>query len=135
MYLSIAILGQTGGLFVLMLPSLLRELPVDMFENFGGKPFPQIRCLEVVDDLDQVFDCKVLEVVLENCVIAKTDDLLVAFQVTFACFYIFNLEYPKCLAATLTYIQKDVIDLQDSALEIGKVVNLITKVRRSALNV
>ena len=116
-----------------MIPALLNENPRDIISNFEEKPFPQIECASEDFGLVDAITCKEFVVSVEGNTIAKTQCFLKAFEIFFSAFYIFNLEYPKALKATLTFIQKEIIQLNDGAPEIGRVINLITKLKRTFL--
>ena len=105
----------------------------DLFENFGKRTYPQISCPNEVSGISDVVKGTEFHVTLEDCLLCKTDSFITSFQVLFASFYLFNLAYPKCLNAMLTFVQKDIVKLHDSSQNITKVIGLITKIRKCML--
>ena len=60
-------------------------------------------------------------VYVDNVEITTTTNFITAYKVMFAAYYVFNLGYPKNRAATMTYIQKAIINIQDKTAVIRKV--------------
>ena len=67
-------------------------------------------------------------VVVDNVKICETSDMLLAFKVLFAVFYIFNLVYPKDREETMTFIQKGLVNIQDNLPCNRKISNFLVAI-------
>ena len=105
-----------------------------VFENVLPKTFGQIVCSGgEINSLLDVVVCKKFEFKVDGIILAMTNNLVTAIQVLFTSHYIFNLAYPKGLSAFYTYIQKDIIKLQDSAPNMHKVIAFISKLNKGMI--
>lgn len=68
-------------------------------------------------------------VVTAGNVIGKTKDLLSAYVVMFASYYIFNLAYPAKLNGTFMFIQKYILKIGDSLSIPPKLITLFGKLK------
>ena len=98
------------------------------YTSHGENVFPQIKTNVI--GITEIIKCSTYEIVVEGVVVCKAKDMLTAFETVLAMFYIFNLEYPKGLAATLTFFQKQIVGLNDQVAPITKVVNLIARLNK-----
>lgn len=118
-------------LAAILLPSLLRENTGMLFKNFHDEKHPQILCVKNVGNILEAIQCNEFSIVVDDHWFAETTEFLSAVRIWFSTYYLFNISYPKCLEATLTFLQKEVINLQDSAPNLTKVISLITKIKKS----
>ena len=72
----------------------------------------------------------VYTVMLEEESILETKHLLSAFEVYFACFYVFNLSYPKSLKKTMQFFQRPVLNIQDKEKVHPSVCALLEKLTK-----
>ena len=119
--------GERTALAIILLPSLLREDASLLFENFGERQHPKILCNGQVTTLVKAVNSKSFKVKVDSVVLTTTSDIVTAIQILFASFYIFNICYPAKLSAFFS--QKEVINMEDSAPPISKVITLIKKVK------
>ena len=73
-------------------------------------------------------------VMVEDCHIACTPDLIHAFGIMIALLYVFSLSYATPTQATMVLIQKLILNLADNYKVPTKVLNLIAKIRKNNLN-
>ena len=123
---------------LLAVPYLLREDAAKFFDQRNNKQ-PTILCRLAEIKLDDIDLLKVLKgdsfaVVVEDCHIAFTRDLIHAFGIMIALHYVFNLSYAAPTQATLVFIQKLILDLAEHYRAHTKVLNLIVKIRQNNLN-
>ena len=98
-----------------------------LFENFGIQNQPQLKCKG--DDISNLLDCisaSDYDVVVDGIVITSVENLVIAVQTLFEVFYIFNIEYPINLCSFFTFLQKEVIGLQDSIQPLPKLLKLVS---------
>jgi len=101
---------------------------------FTDNVYPRLICNKLksqTDDLSLVLDdSSVFDVVVESEIIAHCDNFLDAFIVLLACYYVFNLAYPKKLEGTLTFVQKFLLKIGDSTKTLPRVAGLITRLKK-----
>ena len=123
---------------MLTIPYLLRENVYDIFhidDNADVNVYQRIKCLSVTSDsdaLENVFigECEVFEIVVDNRMVARTNDFFQAFSVMMASYYVFNLEYPNTLVETL--IQRYILGISDSTKTLQRVLTIVAKVRKNS---
>ena len=123
---------------LLAVPYLLREDVAKLFDQRNNKQ-PTILCRGVEIKLDDINLLEVLNgdsfaVMVEDCHITCTPDLIHAFGLMIALHYVFNLSYAAPTQATMVFIQKLILNLADNYRAPTKVLNLIAKIRKSNLN-
>ena len=69
------------------------------------------------------------EIAAEKTTIRKTSTVLEAFALWFACYSIFNFQYPKRWKRTLIFTQKYLVNIQDSSKTPMDEINAITKLK------
>jgi len=79
--------------------------------------------------MSDVICSEVLSVVVEGCVIARSKNLKTAMAIVFASYYVFNIAYPKKLLGVMTFIQKDILQINDKAAKVSKVLTLMSNHR------
>ena len=67
------------------------------------------------------------EVIASGEAIADSDDLLTAAALWMAVFYVFNLAYPACVAKTILFCQKILLNIQDEEAAPRPIVTLTSK--------
>ena len=67
-------------------------------------------------------------VVVDNERVCETNDILLAYKVLFATHYVFNLAYKKEIDATMTFIQKGLLNVQDNCAFNRKVSNFLIEI-------
>ena len=72
----------------------------------------------------------VINVKVEKCQICTKNDFIHAYMVVFASYYTFNLAYNPKLCATLTFVQKFLLDIGDKVKPITKVLSLISNLKK-----
>ena len=125
---------------MLTIPYLLRENVYDIFhvdDNADVNFYQRIKCLSVTSDsdaLENVFigECEVFEIVVDNRMVARTNDFFQEFSVMMASYYVFNLEYPNTLVGTLSFIQRYILGISDSTKTLQRVLTLVAKVRKNS---
>ena len=70
-------------------------------------------------------------ILVENVVVAETSDFVQAFALLLGAFYVFNLEYPKKLEATLLFFQKFILGISDRSKLPSKVLILISNLKKA----
>ncbi|XP_057304479.1 uncharacterized protein LOC130641622 [Hydractinia symbiolongicarpus] len=105
--------ASLGSLAIILVPALLRDDAKSLFSNFDVKREPQIMCASEVITIVEVALDKQFKVVVDGCIVAECSEFISAFQVYLASLYLFNLCCPKNLTATLTFFQKDVLNLHN----------------------
>lgn len=118
---------------LLVLPGHLRE-KLDVFLRTdedaanasaqGEQPSHPVMFWQGTSTLDETASFRLY---MENVCIARTKSLLDAFQLLLAAFYVFNVAYPSKGSRTLTFMQKAVLNIQDSEKRDPKVADLIGK--------
>ena len=66
-----------------------------------------------------------------NVVVAETSDFVETFALLLSAFYIFNVEYPKKLKATLLFFQKFVLGISDRSKLPSKVLTLMSNLKKA----
>ena len=121
-------------LALLQLPTLLKEdkFNIFKFDDEDIMHYPKI-CSSSLEketfDLDEILSEETFSVVVEGCTIARNKNFVTAFAVMFTAYYVFNIAYPAALISTLTFIQKDILQIHDKAARISKVFTLMSKLR------
>ena len=70
-------------------------------------------------------------ILVENVVVAETSDFVQAFALLLGAFYVFNVEYPKKLEATLLFFQKFILGISDRSKLPSKVLILISNLKKA----
>ena len=65
-------------------------------------------------------------ILVENVVVAETSGFVQAFALLLGAFYVFNVEYPNKLEATLLFFQKFILDLSARTKLPSKVLRLMS---------
>ena len=86
---------------------------------------PETPFIKVYGDIE---DSDRFEIIADNELVCTCRNLISAVGSLVATFYIFNIAYPKELVATLTFIQKFIIGMQDGVKKNSKVIGFISKV-------
>ena len=73
---------------------------------------------------------KLYSILMENVVVAETSDFVQAFALLLGAFYVFNVEYPNKLEATLLFFQKFILDLSDRTKLPSKVLTLMSNLKK-----
>ena len=125
-------------LALLAVPYLLTEDVAKLFDQGNNKQLT-ILCRGAEIQLDDVNLLEVLNgdsfaVMVEDCHIACTPDLIHAFGIMIALHYVFNLSYAAPTQATMVFTQKLILNLADNYRAPTKVLNLIAKIRKNNLN-
>jgi hypothetical protein len=71
-----------------------------------------------------------LSIHIERVVLCNTNSFAKAIALLLASYYIFNLAYPSKGVATLTFIQKCILNLHDGSKNIDKVVTLLGRLNK-----
>ena len=110
---------------------LLKESFKPLFAEFGTQSYPQI-ALQRQDtekpSLKQIIQHNSFRVVVEGVTVGTTCCVLDALTLTFAAYYVFNLQYADKMKAFYTFLQKGVCKMHNNCIHINKVVELITEV-------
>ena len=112
---------------ILSIPLILKEkIGAFIAKTDSELNHPRIICetydAEVITTL---FQSERFVVMVESNVLFETKDICEAFLVMFASYYVFNLSYPLELDATLTFFQRSIFKVGDSAKLKQKVLTLI----------
>ena len=103
---------------IMRLPELLSEKCEHFFATErGDRCYPYVLITEQGEFI----------IIADNVDVATADTLPKAFQVYFAVFYIFNIAYSKQTNATLTFVQKVLLNIQDNTKKNARVVSLLAK--------
>ena len=120
--------GRIGGLL-----SLVHHLREDANllvwfddDNEGTKPVHPLIVCKGSNSLSPLS----FSVEAEGIVISKTDSFVNFVLLLLATYYVFNLVYPDKLVATLIFIQKYFLNIQDSVKRNSKVVTLLGKLHK-----
>ena len=70
-------------------------------------------------------------ILVENVVVAETSDFVQAFALLLGAFYVFNVEYPKKLEATLLFFQKFILGISDRSKLPSKVLTLMSNLKKA----
>ena len=70
-------------------------------------------------------------ILVENVVVAETSDFVQAFALLLGAFYVFNLEYPKKLEATLLFFQKFILGISDRSKLPSKVLTWMSNLKKT----
>ena len=94
---------------------------------------PRIKCEKV--KIEKSFDSIVerdnlYSILVENVVFAETSDFVQAFALLLGAFYVFNVEYPKKLEATLLFFQKLTLGISDRSKLPSKVLALMSNLKK-----
>lgn len=76
---------------------------------------------------ENIGSCSEFQIMADNISICTTKTFTRALKLVFACFYIFNIAYPKQIAGFLTFIQKVLINIADNSKKNVKVVKLLSE--------
>ena len=119
---------------LLAVPYLLRGNVAKLFDQRNNKQLT-ILCRGAEMKLDNINLLEVLNgdsfgVMVEDCHIACTPDLIHAFGILIALHYVFNLSYAALTQATMVLIQKLILNSADNYKVPTKVLNLIAKIRK-----
>ena len=68
---------------------------------------------------------------MENVVVAETSDFVQAFALLLGALYVFNVEYPKKLEATLLFFQKFILGISDRSKLPSKVLTLMSNLKKA----
>ena len=118
-------------------PYVLRDV-ANIFDQSNIKQ-PTILCrgTEIkLDDINiiEVFNGNSFAVMVEDCHIAFTFDLIYAFWIMIELHYVFNLSDAAPTQATIVFIQKLTLNLTDNYRALTKVLNLIAKITKNNLD-
>ena len=111
------------------IPYLLREDALTFFNNDGNKPKISCSTFDGKNLVGILDDDATFSVLVENAVVATSQDFVTAFIVMFSSYYVFNLAYPAKLDGTLCFIQKFMLSLGDQVKVKPKVLTLIAKLK------
>ena len=75
-----------------------------------------------------------LEVMSEGLLICTTPRVKDAIGILMACYYVFNMVYPKELSKTLLFIQRVILNLHDSSKVPHKILAVVKRLNCSALD-
>ncbi len=117
---------------LLALPGLLRE-DLDLFlssEEQYEKSDEQTGSPVIVFQGADVYKSKNFAIYADGIKIMSVKSVKNAFMILIACFFVFNIAYPKKMIRTLTFLQKVMLNLQDSIKTPNPVVTLITNINR-----
>ena len=95
-------------------------------DNEGTKP---VHPLIVCKGCNSLYSLS-FSVEAEGIVISKTDSFVNFVLLLLATYYVFNLVYPDKLVATLIFIKKYFLNIQDSVKRNSKVVTLLGKLHK-----
>ena len=70
-------------------------------------------------------------ILVENVVAAETSDFVQAFALLLGAFYVFNVEYPKKLQATLLFFQKFILGISDRSKLPSKDLTLMSNLKKA----
>ena len=70
-------------------------------------------------------------ILVGNVVVAETSDFVETFTLLLGAFYIFNVEYPKKLEATLLLFQKIILGISDRSKLPSKVLTLMSNLKKA----
>ena len=70
-------------------------------------------------------------ILVENVVVAETSDFVQTFALLLGAFYVFNIEYPKKLEATLLFFQKFILGISDRSKLPSKVLKLMSNLKKA----
>ena len=95
---------------------------------------PRIKCEKIV--MEKSFDSIVemdnlYSILVGNVVVAETSDFVETFTLLLGAFYIFNVEYPKKLEATLLFFQKFILGISDRSKLPSKVLTLMSNLKKA----
>ena len=119
---------------LMSIPGLMRESYENLFLVEGSQcVYPKIKVVSEVagyhvDDILLEGTC--FYIYLENQLIARTSDFIVAVALNVALFYIFNLAYPEELISTYVFFQKFLLGITDRTKTSSKVMNLMSKLKK-----
>lgn len=116
----------------MMVPFLLRETP-KYFKDNESDTSPRIICSTYTNGDDYVNlldDSAKFSVVVEDVIIMHTNNFVDAYSALMASFYVFNLEYPRELQGTFSFVQKYLLQISDSTKIQAKVSGLIIRLKK-----
>ena len=115
---------------VLLLPQHLREpLETIAARSADAHLFESAKPLIVCPDEGILRDGE-LSVMVEGVLLCKTYSFTRALALLLACYYVFNLAYPQKGCATLTFMQRCFINLQDGVKANDKVITLLGRINK-----
>ena len=109
---------------IAVVPQQLREKLANMFllDETEISSFPKL----MVESEYMFGEFVDISVVIEGETICTCGDLLTAFKLLFASYYVFNLAYPDVLKSTMTFFQKGFLNIHDKVKRDPKVSRLLT---------
>jgi len=117
---------------ILEIPFMLRENPFSFLAT--EEPAPRIigtaanfnsQDLATLLSDDATFDIKVEQEIVAHC-----HNFFEAFSTMLACYYVFNVAYPKNLEGTLTFFQKFILNIGDDQKTLPRVAGLISRLKK-----
>lgn len=116
-----------------LIPVLLRENLVEMVQEADlraesidtqGKVVPTVLCRGGIFNSDEFY------LVAEEDLVQEFEEFTLAYAALFACYYVFNMEYPRTLVNSYTFIQREVLDIRESTPIPLPVKHLMNKLQR-----
>ena len=110
---------------LLAVPQQLREDSSKMFlyDECKHSSYPRILIDCVEDPFEDVMKFSLLVEGVQNC---TCGDLVAAFALMFATYYIYNLSYPDAIQSTITFFQTSFLKIEDIFKKDYKVSRLMT---------
>ena len=120
----------TGCIALYTIPGLLRErvsnFVVEKEQNDEEhKSYPHI-----VLSHSNPADSDQFSIKVDNIDILTVNDFLTAFKLMIACYYVFNIAYPKVANASMEFVQKVLMNVQDGTKISSKVLSLLAKLAK-----
>ena len=111
------------------LPRLLRDTATIVEkEDFQAISYPKI--IAPVNAAD-VLGSGPFKVVLDNEVLAQTDNFVRAYKIMLCAYYIFNINYPKELGNSLLFAQKMLLEIGGSNVQSKKINTLVSRLSKA----
>ena len=107
------------------MPQQLREDSSKMFlyDEHTHSSYPRI----LIDCEEDPFEDDVqFSLLVEDVQVCTCGDLVTAFALMFATYYIFNLSYPDAIQSTMTFFQTTFLKIEDGVKKDYKVSRLMT---------
>ena len=79
---------------------------------------------------DGVLGTSRFDIYADSVLVCTTGNLVRAYTVLFASFYVFNLVYPSKCVGTLTFMQKCLCNVQDKVKNVAKVITLLSRLAK-----
>ena len=79
---------------------------------------------------DSVLGTSRFDIYADSVLVCTTGNLVRAYTVLFASFYVFNLVYPSKCVGTLTFMQKCLCNVQDKVKNVAKVITLLSRLAK-----